>query len=68
LSDACFQCHGPDEGQRHGGLRLDLAGAALKGGDSGPSIVPGNAEASELWKRITSTDPAIQMPPPSSVK
>ena len=68
LSDACFQCHGPDEGQRHGGLRLDLAGAAFKGGDSGPSIVPGNAEASELWKRITSTDPAIQMPPPSSVK
>ncbi len=68
LSDACFQCHGPDEGQRHGGLRLDLAGAALQGGDSGPSIVPGNAEASELWKRITSTDPAIQMPPPSSIK
>jgi len=68
LSDACFQCHGPDEGQRHGGLRLDLAGAALKGGDSGPAVAPGNAEASELWNRITSKDPALQMPPPTSVK
>lgn len=42
LSDACFQCHGPDEGQRQGGLRLDLSEAAMRGGDSGPAIVTGN--------------------------
>jgi hypothetical protein len=68
LSDACFQCHGPDEAQRHGGLRLDLADAALKGGDSGPAIVAGNLEASEVWKRVTSTDPDLVMPPPKSGK
>ncbi|RLS56779.1 MAG: DUF1549 domain-containing protein [Planctomycetota bacterium] len=68
LSDACFQCHGPDEAKRAGGLRLDQVEAAFKGGDSGPAIVPGQVDASEVWKRITSTDPDIQMPPPSSGK
>jgi len=68
LSDSCFQCHGPDEAQRQGGLRLDLAGAALKGGESGPAIVPGDVNASEIWKRVTSTDPDVQMPPPKTGK
>lgn len=68
LSDACFQCHGPDESNRKGGLRLDVADAARKGGDSGPLLVPGNADESELWKRLTSTDPNEVMPPPKSGK
>ncbi len=68
LSDACFQCHGPDEAKREGGLRLDVAEAALKGGDSGPAIVAGNLDASEVWKRVTSTDPSLVMPPPKSGK
>ncbi len=68
LSDLCFQCHGPDEQRRQGNLRLDLAGAALKGGDSGPAIVVGHPETSELVARITSTDPTVQMPPPKSNK
>lgn len=68
LSDACFQCHGPDEAKRQGGLRLDVADAALKGGDSGAVLIPGRPEDSELWKRITSTDPQLMMPPPKSGK
>jgi hypothetical protein len=68
LSDVCFQCHGPDEATRHGGLRLDIPTAALEGGDSGPAIVPGNLDASEVWKRVTSTDPDLVMPPPDSGK
>lgn len=68
LSDACFQCHGPDSVTRKGGLRLDLADAALKGGDSGPALVPGKLDESELWKRVTSTDPDLVMPPPGSGK
>ena len=68
LSDACFQCHGPDEAQRKGGLRLDLSAAAYQGGESGPALVPGQVDASEVWKRVTSTDPDVQMPPPTSVK
>lgn len=68
LSDACFQCHGPDEATRHGGLRLDIAEGALRGGDSGPAVIAGDLEGSEVWKRITSTDPDLIMPPPDSGK
>jgi Protein of unknown function (DUF1553)/Protein of unknown function (DUF1549)/Planctomycete cytochrome C len=68
LSDICFQCHGPDEATRHGGLRLDLPESTLTGGDSGPGIVAGNLEASEVWKRITSSNPDLVMPPPESGK
>ena len=68
LSDTCFQCHGPDEAKRQGGLRLDLAAEAYKGGDTGPALVPGKLDASEVWKRVTSTDPELQMPPPKSGK
>lgn len=49
-----------------GGLRLDLADAAMAGGDSGPAIVAGDRDSSEVWKRITSKDPELVMPPPDS--
>jgi len=64
LSDNCFACHGPDEKERQAGLRLDQRGAATKAAESGEiAIVPGKIEASELIKRITSTDEATRMPP-----
>ena len=68
LSDKCFACHGPDANKREAGLRLDLATSAyakLKDGNRF-AIVPGNPAASELYKRITSADPAYQMPTPES--
>src|SRR5690349_17030641 len=39
LSSRCVSCHGPEKAE--GGLRLDSRAAALKGGDSGPALVPG---------------------------
>ena len=64
LSSYCFKCHGPDEGTRKGGLRLDIQDAALKGGKSGePAIVPRRPDKSELVTRIFSTDEDEQMPP-----
>ncbi len=68
LSDKCFACHGPDANKREAGLRLDMAESAyakLKDG-KGFAIVPGNPEASEVYKRITSPDPEYQMPTPES--
>lgn len=66
LSEHCFQCHGPDERQRQGGVRIDRFELATAVGDSGrPAIVPGDAEESELWRRVLSADPDEQMPPPS---
>jgi mono/diheme cytochrome c family protein len=64
LAEHCTACHGVDEESRESGLRLDMRDAALKSGDSGlAAIVPGKPEDSELWKRITSADSDVLMPP-----
>lgn len=63
LSDACFQCHGPDSAKRKGGLRLDVrtdATAPAKSGET--AIVPGKPEQSELLKRVAAHDNSA-MPP-----
>lgn len=53
----CAVCHGAR--QREAGLDLRSKAAMLKGGKSGPAIVPGRAEASLLLKKIHSGE----MPP-----
>ena len=64
LSDTCFDCHGPDAGQRQADLRFDTQEGALADLGGHKAIVPGNTDASELVKRITSDDPDMVMPPP----
>lgn len=64
LSDNCFACHGNDASHRKAKLRLDLRDEALKK----KAFVPGNAEESELIKRLASKDPEEMMPPPDSHK
>jgi hypothetical protein len=69
LSDRCFKCHGPDARQRKADLRLDTpegAYAALKDDPSKHVIVPGDADESEVFARISTADTSIVMPPPSS--
>lgn len=66
LSDACFRCHGPDANQRVSELRLDTRDGVLKSSDGRKAISPGDPAASELYRRITSDDPEIRMPPPES--
>jgi mono/diheme cytochrome c family protein len=61
LAARCNACHGPDK--QEGGLRLDSLAAALKGGDRGPAVVPGNLEKSLLVRAIAFQDPELQMPP-----
>lgn len=69
LSENCFQCHGPDEGTREAGLRLDQRDGILAEADSGVvAVVPESADKSELVKRILSDDPDLLMPPPESGK
>ncbi len=71
LSDRCFACHGPDEAKREAELRLDIAD-----GDLGPFRVrdghqvlrPADPDSSELWKRLTTDDPSLKMPPPDSAQ
>ena len=68
LSDRCFKCHGPDTKQRKAKLRLDTkAGLFGHGQQSGPPPVRAGApDTSELFQRISSTDPDEVMPPPAS--
>src|SRR5262249_28198143 len=61
LSQKCHSCHGADVQQA--GLRLDRRQNALRGGDYGPVIVPGNSAESKLIRRVVSGDGGLQMPP-----
>src|SRR5207247_29564 len=60
LANHCFECHGPLK--HKGGLRLDSRDGMLKGGDTGPAIIPGHPEQSLLIKAIGYKDEP-QMPP-----
>ena len=68
LSDACFQCHGPDPATRIGGLRLDVRAGAFGPRDNGTPVVPGNPEKSLVYQRLTHKDAASRMPPEYSHK
>ncbi len=46
LTEHCVTCHGAD--QQKGGLRLDTAAAARRGGEHGPAFVAGRADDSLL--------------------
>ncbi len=61
LKERCYACHGALKQEAN--LRLDTVHAALKGGDDGAAIKPGDVAASPLVARITSTDLAFRMPP-----
>src|SRR5437016_4740451 len=54
----CTGCHG--KRRQEGGLDLRTQASRLKGGKSGPALVPGKPEESLLMKRIL----AGEMPPP----
>jgi mono/diheme cytochrome c family protein len=57
----CVECHGADGQESH--LRLDSRAAILRGGDFGPAAVAGKADASELIRRVKTTNPEQMMPP-----
>ncbi|MCA9059539.1 MAG: DUF1549 domain-containing protein, partial [Planctomycetaceae bacterium] len=66
LSDKCFRCHGPDQSTRATELRLDDEQSAKQARGDETTIVPFHSDRSDLIRRITSNDPAVQMPPPES--
>lgn len=60
LGDNCLHCHGPDAAQRQGDLRLDERSSAMT------VLKAGDANESELYRRMISADPQLRMPPPDS--
>jgi mono/diheme cytochrome c family protein len=64
LAGRCVSCHGPEKAK--GGLRLDAAANAAKGGDSGPAWVAGNPAKSLIVLAVRGTRPdhaGAVMPP-----
>lgn len=61
LEKYCYRCHSDRDNKIRGGLLVDTQSGLLKGGDSGPAIVPGSLRDSILWSSITYED--FEMPP-----
>jgi hypothetical protein len=62
LKQKCLQCHG--EAVQMSNLDLRTRESMLEGGENGPAIVPGNAEASRLYRRVAGLEkPVMPMAP-----
>ena len=61
LQARCYACHGVLK--QASGLRLDTAQLAIKGGDNGHAIKPGDIADSPLIEKITATEDSERMPP-----
>ena len=59
----CFKCHSSKADELKGNLKLESVESILKGGDSGPAVVPGDIENSFLLRAIRFQVEDYQMPP-----
>lgn len=57
---SCVRCHA--RGRSKGGFQLDTRETVLKGGDSGPAVVPGRSQDSALIELVAGVDPDEVMP------
>src|SRR5438309_5695876 len=57
---SCIKCHG--RGRTKGDLSIESRDTLLKGGESGPAIVPGKSAESHLIELIAGLDPDSVMP------
>ena len=63
LAENCFKCHSHQADKIKGSLVLDSREGALKGGETGPAIQPGDPEKSLLIGAVRHLDEDLQMPP-----
>jgi len=63
LAQNCYKCHSSTSEKVKGKLLLDNKAGSLKGGETGPAIVPGDLEKSLLFKSISYKDSELKMPP-----
>ncbi|MBM4002477.1 MAG: DUF1553 domain-containing protein [Planctomycetes bacterium] len=60
----CYECHG--EAAAEGKLRLDTKNGWERGGERGPTIVPGDPSSSLLMRAVSYRDDKLKMPPPDT--
>ncbi|MBL9142476.1 MAG: DUF1553 domain-containing protein [Verrucomicrobiaceae bacterium] len=61
LAQNCYECHS-QAGKKKGGLLLDSRPGWQAGGESGPTIIPGDAKKSLLMISIRHEDADLEMP------
>jgi mono/diheme cytochrome c family protein len=68
LAEHCHGCHSAKANKARGGLTLDGRDAILKGGESGPAVVPGKPEQSLLVAAVRATKGDLRMPPKGKLR
>jgi hypothetical protein len=63
LIQRCYRCHSEQAKKHKGNLRLDSRDSIVKGGDTGPALVPGRPAESLLLKAVHYQNADLQMPP-----
>jgi hypothetical protein len=63
LVKECYSCHSTVTKKSKGGLVLDTKAGLLKGGETGPAIVPGKPAESLLIQAVRYTHAEVKMPP-----
>lgn len=61
LVSHCYDCHSENSDEIGGGLLVDSREGLLRGGESGPAVVPGSVKESLLISSLEFTD--FEMPP-----
>ncbi|HBE96519.1 MAG TPA: hypothetical protein DDW68_05045 [Verrucomicrobiales bacterium] len=67
LAEQCHKCHSVTSEKLKADLYLDTLEGLLKGGDSGPALIPGDPEKSLLIEVIRYEDTDMEMPPKSKL-
>src|SRR4051812_28335815 len=62
LKAECYHCHSRNAEKLKGGLLLDSRAAMVKGGDTGPAVVPNQSDESLLIQAIRH-EGGLAMPP-----
>lgn len=62
LTNHCVKCHSAKK--QESGLRLDLGGGVLRGGDGGPIVVAGDGLQSRLIRIVKGKDEDVEVMPP----
>src|SRR5436305_1410317 len=63
LAENCYKCHSHQADKIKAEFVLDSREGLLKGGETGPAIVPGSPDKSLLIKAVRHVDEDLQMPP-----